>query len=452
MFNEGDRIGYTEPGKNTLPPTPGRVSKRRFLGYLGAAFGGLLVGEVIGEIIESEMVKKTGQATSIRQSLDIGESIRDFESQVGSYPLTFNQLNDYIPNIAELVRRESKSPKTIEELSKGIFIVRNPQADPAQLAQDLSSAMFGNEDPFANPTIQQFTKDYPDVKLQKEVARSYILGSILNAGWVDADNGNIYLSLNNINGVYRNTTSQDGLPPRLQYQGWGQIVTCSEPAPIVTVRSVLTHELIHRESRQEWQPLEEEVLSAYKDILKIPKEGVMLVLKRNFMLRFLTIGGGCTSPIPKGPYEYVQNHLNEFVTDYLASQIALKYELPFTLAYGYPIDLVNFRGVLSQGGISYAELYDLYRNAKIKEFLVKLADAAQGIDFESEGQKIKFALERFNLWSWTPNWSLKVAKFAPPIQPYFPGVDTELYVYTDPSQFDPQNWRDRKLGCSNPRR
>ena len=450
MFSERGFLRPQEP--TTRIPNSGDPSvidpgRRRFLGILAVAVAGTIAGGLMG----FGLGKRSHQGNSTEQSPDAAEGIRAFETQIGNNPLTFEQVKNYIPTITALVRKETRSSKTVEELSKGIFIVRGFKKDDSQLANDLSSAMLGSGDPFAHPTIQQFMKDYPDVRLQRDLAQRIRLESILNVGWVD-DDENIYLSLNNVNGENESIKLGEGLPSEVQYQGYGQVVNCDKPVPIVRVRSVITHELMHRSAKQDWQLLETEILSVYNRILKIPEDKVIGGFKKNFILRFLVIQGNSEKGIPERLGEKLTNNFNEFVTDYLASQIAIKNDLPFTLAYGRPIDLVNFRNVLSQAGISYSELYDLYRNARIKEFLLRMAESAQGINFDSEDQKIYFAMDRFNPWNYTPHWGQKIAKFAPPIQPYYPGVDTELYAYIDPTKFDTNEWEDHKLGCSYPRR
>lgn len=404
------------------------ISRRSFLRR------GVQTGVGLGLSILASQLPDNPTPENQLSSLD---TIKKTELEFRDKSLTFEQAKQNSSLFARFFVKEIDGVMDLQLLVKGLYIVRltTPQTLIEQIDKKQTSDLL-------SPFFVQFKHDYPDAQLSKE-SENLLKGinPLFNAGWVD-DEGNIFVSLDYIN---KQGGRRDYGIPGWQFKGRNVQVQCQNPWPIVKLRTILTHEWTHKTSLTDWQPIEDDLFNRLAEQYEKSarqKPNWKKVLKQNFTLKYIYEG------IDGKDHENLQNNLNEIITDYLAIRLSIDNDLPYTAAYLTPLDIVNLDAVFSQAGINLSELRQMYKYGRLRDFYLKIAKGARNINFSSEDEMLDFAIARFGPAAISIHWNQNIAKFAPPISPYFPGIETRDYDYLHGEESLAQETEDQYLpGC-----
>ncbi|MDP2693020.1 MAG: hypothetical protein Q8O88_05265 [bacterium] len=373
------------------------------------------------------------QQDTISQTL---KTLKEFESGVGDRPLTFEQMQKYLPLVARLFISESHSKRKLQDILNNTYIVRRDFSDEEESKKEFISAFLGSPIIESSSVINQLQLDYPNLKLSEKTAKGIVIRMGLGAvAWVDAENDKIFIVLDRINNgdtSFKVKVSEDIQydSPLWQFNGFGNVVACERPIPAVNIRSVYLHELVHYDAEREWRKLEGVFVHAYEqaynsDRGSANKASFTSGQKSNFII---DISSGQQS-------EHIETGFDELVTEYLATKMSIKHGLSYT--HGYhgkhtPYELANLEEILKQANITDDELFESHRLSKIEEFLEKVAKGAKNINFVSREQMLIFGIRRFLIWSSLPNlWG--------DLKKYYPGVDVNNYQYINPKDFKPSD-------------
>ena len=356
---------------------------------------------VAGLVINPEMISSLE---------DQNDAVRRFEEEAGYDPLTFEQAKSYVPILADhyafmmtkITRAENKDPV---DIAKDIYFFRFPEGyvlDRTRFVVD-------------QDLLTQLHKDYPDLKFNSKDLSTFKSYAPLAFAWVDESN-QIFIPFERINRVLEDP----GGNFRMKFLGDSRPVNCDRKvSPAERLRSILIHELVHRESLQGWHNADPEFSDAVMATANLRTDIYNPVLVDNFMIK-------CSHHDGNDRNDWVKSDLNEFVTEFFTTVVANKAGLWYEVSnYGLPHDFSNFSSVLRQAGISYKDLYKWYKSGDLTSFYKKLASGARGITFLSDEEKVKFGLELLPPWSSPRGWA-EVKKHPLQVQDLYPGVDRRL--------------------------
>lgn len=364
---------------------------------------------------------------------EIAEKIRRFETNIGDRSPTKEEAQAYVPLVAELFVKSTQSRFTAKELADSTYIIKG---EPRKVSDTVVINLGNVPDPYSYDGVKRFQEDYPNVNVDQNLAQ--VIANMTSNGSAGAWywNNKTFFILGDtqapeVAGLYA-----------MQYRGKGRVVDCEYPSGITSSRSRLLHEYTHADADRGWVPMEPEVFDVYieKTLKYWESQGTPLeqitAYKNSFMMFYVFPFPGTNTK-----WGLERTGLNEFVTDYLSTRINVDNNLSYNIGYGSPGSHSYFETVLQQSRITTQELRTMYRNYQLKEFLLKVAEGALNISFESEEDKLRFMLERFDLFFSDPF-------FGPTSEytPYYPDVAGGVYTYINPSLYDP-NLYSAILGC-----
>lgn len=461
------------PHRIPMDEGPPRFPRREFLIRTGAlvalTVGGTWLSKLGGSKEGESTVAAPDKSVDL-EDIDVLEEIKKFEAQVGDDTLSLHQVkNYYLPLVAEYFRRQINVPaigtkRTTEEILRDTFIVRRDFTSEQEAIEEFMRTLKGkSEDVLTSPPVRLLGLDYPKLAISSEMARRVVF-IMANGALAWVDDGKIFLVFDRFNNTkisvrYKRFDDSEEEYPVYQFQGLDYRVQCEPPKPVVKLRSVFLHELVHWESDRDWQDLPKDVVVAYQKASNMPLDyrgesyevppDYQVSFKsgrnKNFMASFdYATRDGLTT----------ESGLNEFVTDYLAARMSIYDRLPYTLGYHgkhSPGDFKNFEVVLNNARINNPDLYKLYRESQLREFLVRVAKGAKEVTFKSEEEMLEFTARLFLNDS-------RLKTYWKYFQPYFYGINTTEYrYYVDPEKFKPSSgipWEDPRsavppteLGC-----
>lgn len=364
---------------------------------------------------------------------EIAEKIRRFEANIGERSPTKEEAQAYVPLVAELFVKSTQSRFTAKELTDSTYIVRG---EPRKVSDTLVINLGDVPDPYSYAGVKRFQEDYPDVNVDQNLAQ--VIANMTSDGGVGAWywNNKTFFILGDtqapeVAGLYD-----------MQYKGKGRVVDCEYPTPITSSRSRLLHEYTHADADRGWVPMEPEVFDMYIERTRkywesqgTPLEPITAYKNAFMMVYDFPFPGTDTK------WRLDRTGLGEFATDYLSTRISVDNNLSYDIGYGSPDSHSHFETVLQQARITTQELRTMYRNYQLKEFLLKAAEGALNISFESEADKLRFMLDKFDLFFSDPFFG-PTSKYTP----HYPYVAGGVYVYINPSMYDP-NLNSATLGC-----
>lgn len=376
-----------------------KITRRQLLGAAA-----VIVGGSAGLVAASNLL--FGQTDSQPQKLPSRRVREGKEEAAEQKPeiesLTFERAKELVPSIANLFISSINSQQTSQDIVDHSFIVRESESWKEILN-------IPDESIHELPAIQNLGRDYPELVLDSELARD-LAGMYPFIGFVSApDSGrNIFINLIMF--------SSHNLPTHfkgIEYDAISGEVKCNTIDAETAFRSVLLHEMTHRESR-ETLILESDVAAAYK---KLYGDKIKLTEKRGFAL--LGKEGD------KGGKDRRLPGFDELVAEYISARICTRNGLEYSSTYARPVDLYNFQLMLKKAKISDQELLDMYRDSKLREFLVRIGFAAKEGISEQEalglGLDLSFKMNANERWP-VPWKEVKV---------FFPEIDTQPYKYSE---------------------
>lgn len=373
---------------------------------------------------------------------EIVSQIRAFEAEVGNQALTFEQARTYVPVLGKQFVKATGSPTSAEEFSNSTYVIRRRYDTPEEEVEEFKAALIDKRKPPHEVSVVKYLiEDYPCLALSNKQAQglvSNLRGSTffdIPTAWVAEDKVFLVLErLNNTPSSYKIGFEQGSGSlgevelPAWQYQGFGAQVECRPPTPVTKFRSAFHHEVVHRDNHTEGLPLEKEVIEAYNraraSMRMLGSRAFTTGEKSHFSTKF------SYEELVSGEPE--ESFLNEFVADYIQATINAQSGLPYIVVYGEPYDFGNFGVVLHQSGISNPELYEHYRNSKVKELLLRIAQGAKNFSFTDEVDMLEFGANRL-LLNRTMGGGIN---FRPILwtdfAPHFDGIDLRIYQHVDP--------------------
>ena len=286
-----------------------------------------------------------------------------------------------IPDLAR-VFVASGSPISVEDILANTLIVAATPAQEKEFYDQQTAPSSGSD----HPTIQQLLKDYPHLGLKDipGVAITYLPNDNYKSDTFGQVLGRkVFLFLSAINrppgeGDYRGIPKRQ--PTKFAKLGEG---TCDPATTAEDFVSTAWHEFFH---------LEEEL---------------------------------------QGSRGFIPSHaggLDEYVVQYLTTQLSLAQGIPAVSAYRVgPLDAANFHEILLQSGISDPGLRQMHIQGQFNDFLTKVGKGAINVPPEFQPDPKGFSEGLFADvadYESTEPWE---AGF----KPYFPQIDLSQYEYFD---------------------
>ncbi len=395
-------------------------------GALGAA--GLLFAVTEGK---SQRITPLAKKAAETPQAPVAEQIRAFERKIGDRALTFEEAQGYIPLLAQHFVDYTQTSTPAAYFSDHTFILRDHKIDKSE-ADGLRNR---NLHPGNVKIIRQLLEDYSGMNLPDEQARRLLRYD--NSG-IDGDR--VFLNLEKLNnapssvqlsGAERSDETKTTSIPIFQYGGFARRVECSKPTPVVQFRSAVYTELARLDNNGEKLPIDSLLLSAHFNVeheydKKYEIEETyphIRGIKEHFQATFVDFEGS-TGEIP-------EQYLNEMTAGYLTTKISAASELPYATFLVHPVELYNFAKILDQSGIGDVELYDMYRNSKLEEFLLQVARGATNVILPTDEKKMEFATEMF-LYNPAASGGLPPLRWDL-MQHYYYGLDTAVSsLHLDP--------------------
>lgn len=339
----------------------------------------------------------------LRQS-KVALPLDDQERGIGLNSLKFEQAKGLVPQIAALYSESTKSRQKPDEIVANTFIVRGDFYWKGELIDDVPI-----QDLYALEGIANFREDYPNFDLTeervKDLASAFRGTNIFfsTIAFVSEEN-HVFISLDQINRP----------DPDPAFSEIGHTVNCETASPAIKLRSTLLHELVHREVDAKERPADPKVAAA---INRHFKESWEVKTQKGFKVNAKNI---------KYDYETaLLNLLDEFITDYIATNASLANGLKYTPSYT-PSDYTNLEVILRAADISPLELHRLHRASDLGEFLRKLGRGIRQNPFApgrksslDQGLEIAYVLSGSIPIQWEK------------LQENFPKVDPARYGYPD---------------------
>ena len=436
------------PVEQTLPnpePRPSNPTQPRRLGGLGRILGAgllsVLVSRSTGDPISQTSLTESGGTIPSSPTLQVDsvaelkttDKIINFIGENGKRDLTFEQARDIVPAITSLFSNTGKR-FTGEEMAKKLFVVESgiSKAD-SKLAKRKGFSLDYPDANFKMPLFKALHEDYPDINPGSDIDGKVVISIYKLLRYADTvgftQDDLVFVFLRATNGVKRFANIID-----LQFNDFSD-KRCTEATPSVMFISTALHELVHLNSPIINAPVSQVMIdnSKFLDLGFTPSESV----RNGFSLYFSSYDE------TEGSMDYQSaalNGLDEFVVQHIANKISADNGIPIaTIGINAPKDSANFQAILDQAGISLEELTELHRSSDIDGFLVKVAEGAKEMVFNTREEKIAFGLKLFaplinNYYAWET-----------PFGKYFPSVDTQYYR---------TNKRPNRIqgfaGCGNP--
>lgn len=363
-----------------------------------------------------------------------GDLLREFVTR-NKEALTFEQARDLLPKIVD-VFVASGSPKPEERILADTLIVSgHPDAEAAYRKAYLNAHSHSESDagsnPFDHPTMQQFLKDYPHLNrgtLSSDLAQG-INGYNFIKSVGNFDYGKVLLFLYGINNTQGASPVDLG---RVQIPAGGALLqftnlaqtTCEPATPAVAYISTALHEMFHYEAEGPKRQLEPEVVSAFRAVMQ----------KRNPDKDFSSYKGTTTgfraSFDTEGDSKFLmlgEEPLEEFISQYLTTQLCLTNRLPIMSARGLgPVETANFQKVLAQSEINEKSLRKMHAGGDVKGLLMGIAAGAKGVNLQSEQEMLEFSLGLL-----LPDPAKPPAPWEFAFKPHFPSINTNYFQTAD---------------------
>lgn len=398
-----DRLTEAQPSKITVRPEskkpPGKLKKALMRGSLSALM--LLSGSApthstteIQPVIEELAQNPTTENVLVE--------IRQFEESKERGPLSYEEAKEYIPLLARLVTNSYSLLRDWQDIVNHSHVVSygcELTPEERRLFDNAVAAQDRNIEGINSCTTASLLQNYPtqDITEDLSVAVDFSRHAFVSLVGQLID-GHIVILLERANDpnfeLARRGNSSDKLFQYVESEG---SFKNEEFSSVTEFRSVFFHEAIHMTSEVE-TTLDPLLVSRLKIYLQENSAGQQYEFNKldsekvsGFSVPWLSYQN------EDGNTTYLSvSKLNEFVTDYLATRISVKNGLPYTSLYGFkPEEFIDFKEILSQAGISDEDLFTLYRDAKLVEFLSILADGASNTSFSKDTDKLDFAISLF---------------------------------------------------------
>ncbi len=387
--------------------------KHRVLHALGA---GVLGATLLGGPGQVKAADSLPQASSVGfESVESAEDnylqrIKEFIVSHGSSEVSHEDAQAIVPDLAELYAR-SGSRLSSEQIANSTYFTRNEDS-----IKDIKP-----NSPEANPFFLHLKDDYPQSTIDAQTMWMPTLYQIL--GFESEEQ--VVLFLGNINKRdYSKIFQFDSIEQE----------ECEVSTPAAVIVNAAVHEFGHQNVEGDWSnpiPLSTDgnLITHFQDVVNKFTESdvqdkdeikVIAGAKQGFALYF---DFGSSSDASTSA-QWVTG-LDEWTTQYLANKIVMENGFPALSVYGSgPKSNANFQAILEQSGISDQDLKELRRSSSIEDFLIKIADGAQGVEFQSDAEKVAFS---FDLLNGIMMPSEDVTVWEESFKPYFPNVDIEFY-------------------------
>lgn len=408
-------------------PAANRLTRRDFL-ISTVATAGLILSENSRIALAADLLHSNPQpplqSPVYAQALHPLDAIKKMESDMGNNPLSVDQGKEMIHLGAEwLATRRDGILKDPTFLEQNTFILTN---GPQTLAQPLRLV---DIQPQNDPIVINFFKTYPDIEYSEAFAIGILntyhgRDGIVGLGTVPPFARAAFINIDYTN----NSMSYLGRLSRNKFQYLG-----TDPTPITVpltkttvFRSTVQHEGFHLDDWGRVVPLDPEIVEyVRRNYPNDPSNVIFSGASDNFTTK-VTIQVGTESA-----QSTTKNDFNEFCTDHQGIRLSQDGDLPFWISYGQtPESHFNFKQVLDQAGLSFSEFNRYYKGPYLKEFYVKIAQAAQrsetdeGKIFDDNGKvqdMLDFSIPRFP-WYGFPVWNPNPEDNRPEMKRHFPGI------------------------------
>lgn len=359
-------------------------------------------------------IPKTNIQKEVANEIDNAEKIRNFISETGQTPITFEQARDIVPSLAALFA-ETGQRFTPDQFTDRTYVVEEGLSKKdKKYAHNVGFYVEPETDNFNIPIFKELQNDYPELEpgvdvFPEDAVSIYRLLEEGNVLGFTTSTDNVFVYLKATNGVNRYADLLN-----LQFDNFDN-PSCSKAQPSALFASTVLHELGHLNSPNTNEPLNRAVFDSAELFNLGFKPNYSE--KRGFSLYFAR--SDTKQEIFK--QQYISG-LDEFVVQHIANSISINNDIPVvTVGFNAPKDSENFQAILDQAGISIEELAFYHQHSDLDSFIIKIVDSIQGGVFESKSEKIRFGLELFApLMKNVYGWENKFGR-------YFPGVDTKYY-------------------------
>lgn len=424
----------TLPRPEPRPLNPAQPGRLGGLGrILGAGLLSVLVSRSTGDPTPQTSLPESGGAIPSSPTLQVDSGVElkpidkiiNFIEENGNRELTFEQARDIVPSITRLFSNTGKR-FTGEEMAKRLFVVESgiSKADSKYVRRKGFNSTYPDAN-FNIPFFKALQKDYPDMNPGSDIDGKVVVSIYKLLRYGDTigftEDDLVFVFLRATNGVKRFANIVD-----LQFNNFSDR-RCTEAAPSVMFISTALHELVHLNSPMIDAPVSQAIIDNAEvlDLGFTPSESA----KWGFALYFAS-------------HDETEglNGLDEFVVQHIANKISVDNGMPIaTIGINAPKDSANFQAILDQSGISMEDLEEYHRMSDLEGFLIKVAESAKGVEFNSKQEALSFGLKLFApLIKDYYAWETRFGK-------YFPGVDTQYYK---------TNKRPNRIGafagCGNP--
>ena len=425
---EQNTEGIPAEQKPIVTPKSQNTFRRRLANTLGAGILGLTLTGSGSAPIPAQKTEGYPTHPSPTQPVETSplpeqnpvETIRQFIETQGDRELTFDEAKGLTPHLAKLFG-SLDTRLSAQEISNKIFILDfELTEEDRKYAKEIGFNLDDNNlDSFNVPFFKRIREGYPDIKPGVDIKNSTIFliykelsrweGKIF--GLTDKESVLIFL----------NSTNNSG--DNLSFKSFSDKV-CEPATPTGLFISTTLHELGHQDELQGEKPINQTILKELLAKDNIHDDTKISGVNDGFWIR-----------LDLGEYESMQLWgLDEFVIQHIANKLTVDNGLPaVSVGPNAPKDSSNFQLILDQAGISTEELLRLHRGKQLEAFLIKVAEGANGVEFNSEEEKLKFGTQLF-----TPLFDAKIG-WEIPFKQYFNKIDLRGYpdkpYYSDKRPF-----------------
>lgn len=375
-----------------------RISRRAALRSITALAATLVLSDLSITNIEAKQ-----QGATIADLLPPQDTIKKVEENQAGRPLDINQGKELLILIGELVgRRNDGVLNNPQQLIKNTFLLTNGTGIYMPPSVDIY------DNPYLNPIVINFYQNYPEYEYSETNAKTIIRRYYRALGQVPPDREEAFINIDATNNVQNFTQNKF---PNSYFQYYGkdphpQKVTIT---PVTAFRMISKHEWFHLDGWGEISLLDRDIAYYLQRMYQGKDPNI------SFSGYHDHFGVYLTTQSSNGTIAALGSKFNEFATDHCAIRFSQDYGLPFITGYMQrPIDHYNFRGVLDQSQIDFAEFYRLYRNRLLKNFYQKIALGARINEspetklFDPEKSttqdQLDFSIPLFPWWK-LPDWN-----------------------------------------------
>jgi len=407
------------------------LSRRDFLKIftLGTGVAAVASLPVLSELLKKPDVVANNKKGAIDKlaheaSLSVADKLRVHEVNLGEKIPTFEEAREHLSLAAQLYAQDTKSPQTQAEILSNVFLIRHDYQD----VQDSHKQPKQGKD---SQIIKALLHDYPDFNPSEDLINEIYLGLTRTGyAWTSQEHRKIFIVLDRVTGNYSPNSyygQKKAELPELQFKDINNVLHCEGRSSLVNLRSAFIHENVHLEGIGKTKKAEDILVGALHKAYTRGNNHPPSALTSSYDVDGLEI----TETLRFSPNSKVMvTHpvLKEFIADYVVASIATANNLPYTVGYypeHNPNNLLRFREILTQSGISDTDVVIYNRNSDLREFLLKIAKGAKNIRFGTEVDALSFGmfyfiLPQINTLSWEN------------LKPYFPDVVAEKYDYILP--------------------